>query len=90
MNGDVLYETGNTTNTTFEYPIIVDVNNDNKAEIVVIANTICDPKYSSCSPTPNHGVRAYADTLNNWVSTRKIWNQHSYHVTNVCSGEADG
>jgi len=86
-DGQVLFQTPNTTNTTFEYPLIVDVNNDNKAEIVVIANTIC---YQNCSPNPNHGVRVYADTLNNWVSTRKIWNQHAYHITNICTGEGDG
>lgn len=86
-NGDVLFQTPNTTNTTFEYPLIVDVNNDNKAEIVVIANTIC---YQNCSSNPNYGVRVYADSLNNWVSTRKIWNQHAYHITNICTGEDDG
>ncbi|MBI5529366.1 MAG: VCBS repeat-containing protein [Deltaproteobacteria bacterium] len=89
-DGEVLFEEANTTNTTFEYPIIADVNNDNKAEIVVIANTVCNPTYGTCSASPNHGIRVFTDNLNNWVSTRKIWNQHSYHVTNVCSGEPDG
>jgi hypothetical protein len=32
----------------------------------------------------------FTDTLNNWVSTRNVWNQHTYHVTNVCSGLSDG
>lgn len=86
-DGQILFQSPNTTNTTFEYPLIVDVNNDNKAEIVVIANTIC---YQNCSSTPNRGVRVYADTLNNWVSTRRIWNQHAYHITNICTGEEDG
>jgi hypothetical protein len=89
-NGSVIKEMDNTTYTTFEYPIIVDVNNDNKAEIVVVANTICATAFGDCSYPKNNGIRIYTDSNNNWVSTRKIWNQHAYHVTNVCSGEDDG
>ena len=29
------------------------------------------------------GVTVYTDTYNNWVRTRRIWNQHAYHVTNI-------
>ena len=36
---------------------------------------------------PRHGVFSYGDANNKWVRTRKIWNQHAYHVTNVL---ADG
>ncbi|NMB74445.1 MAG: hypothetical protein GYA21_04870 [Myxococcales bacterium] len=34
-----------------------------------------------------HGVRVYRDTLDRWVGSRPIWNQHAYAVTNV---EDDG
>lgn len=30
-----------------------------------------------------HGVRAFASPTNDWVATRKIYNQHAYSVTNV-------
>ncbi len=30
------------------------------------------------------GVRLLRDAARTWVGTRPIWNQHSYHVTNVC------
>src|SRR5690606_4783123 len=30
-----------------------------------------------------HGVRVFRSPTRDWVGTRKIWNQHSYHVTNV-------
>ena len=33
------------------------------------------------------GIEVWGDALDNWVSTRPIWNQHSYHITNV---EIDG
>ena len=35
------------------------------------------------APQKFKGVRVFGDALDNWVATRKIWNQHAYHVTNV-------
>jgi len=31
----------------------------------------------------NTGVYVFGDANDNWVNTRKIWNQHAYHITNV-------
>jgi len=74
--GAVLYEdTTHRSNTRLEMPIVVDVDNDGKSEIVV--------------PEPNGGnesragIDVWEDPANNWVRTRRIWNQHSYHVTNI-------
>ena len=33
--------------------------------------------------TPSKGITVYMDTNDNWVRTRRIWNQHAYHVTNI-------
>jgi hypothetical protein len=30
-----------------------------------------------------NGIRVLSDSLDRWVNTRQIWNQHSYSVTNV-------
>ena len=30
-----------------------------------------------------NGVRVFASPTQDWVGTRQIWNQHSYHITNV-------
>jgi hypothetical protein len=73
--GDVIYSTPNGSGTLFEYPVIVDVDADNNAEIVVASN---DYAYGSF-----HGIRVLGDATDHWVSTRKIWNQHAYHITNV-------
>ncbi len=73
--GDVLWSRPNSTATAYEYPVIADVDNDGNAEIVVAAND-----YGS---SPVHGVFVYGDANDNWVRTRRIWNQHSYHITNV-------
>ena len=29
------------------------------------------------------GIEVFKDSLDNWVSTRPVWNQHTYHITNV-------
>ncbi len=35
------------------------------------------------------GISVWRDAENSWVGTRTLWNQHSYHVTNICS-DRDG
>ena len=30
------------------------------------------------------GLVAFGDRANAWVGTRTLWNQHAYHVTNIC------
>lgn len=34
-------------------------------------------------PIGTLGVRVFRDTADRWVGSRRIWNQHAYHVTNV-------
>jgi hypothetical protein len=81
-NGNVLYSRCNTSGTLWEYPVIVDVDNDGHAEIVVANNNYAFQKCGDGSASAT-GIRVIADTQNNWVRTRRIWNQHSYHVTNI-------
>ena len=78
--GDVLWQTCNTTGTLRELPLIADVDNDGRADIVAVSNN-----YSSitCENTKQTGVRIFGDAKGQWVRTRRIWNQHAYHVTNV-------
>jgi hypothetical protein len=79
----ILFETQNTSGTLFEYPLVVDVDNDGNAEIVVAANNYS----SAASGSMTKGIRVFRDAKDNWVTTRRIWNQHAYHVTNI---EEDG
>ncbi len=77
-DGTVLLDRCNTSGTLWEYPLVVDVDGDEQAEIVVMANN-----YAFQCPDAFTGIRVYGDRLGRWVRTRKVWNQHTYHVTNV-------
>jgi|GEM_PF-970129 len=73
-NGTVLWSTPSSSGTLFELPVIADVDADGHAEIIMSANN-----YNGGS---QRGIRIYGDDAN-WVSTRRIWNQQSYHITNI-------
>lgn len=79
-DGAELFQTCNTNGTLFEYPLVADVDNDGQADIVVVSNS-----YSgfNCAGVKTAGVRIFGDANNDWVRTRRVWNQHGYHVTNV-------
>jgi len=88
--GNVLWSTCNTTGTVIEYPLVVDVDNDGHADIVVVSNAYASPndteyqcQDTDAGPIAQSGVRVFSDANLSWVRTRAIWNQHTYHVTNV-------
>ncbi len=84
-DGQLLLEQENSSGTIHEYPLVVDVDADGNSEILVVANDT----HSSCDSIANytyrHGVFSLGDTFDQWVRTRRVWNQHAYHVTNVTS-----
>ncbi len=85
--GKVLWETCNTTGTLIEYPVIADVDNDGHADIVVVSNGYASGNLAyQCNDGKNlaqSGVRVFGDSAGSWVRTRRVWNEHTYHVTNV-------
>jgi hypothetical protein len=75
----------NTSGTLVEYPLVADVDNDGQADLVVASNAYaftCGPGMPGTS-----GIRVFSSADDNWVVTRRIWNQHAYSVTNI---EEDG
>jgi hypothetical protein len=61
-------ETPNPSSTVGEMPVVADVDGDDHADLLV----------------PNQdGVHVFGSPAGAWVRTRRIWNQHTYHVTNV-------
>ncbi|MEZ4223278.1 MAG: VCBS repeat-containing protein [Polyangiaceae bacterium] len=81
--GNELWKTCNTTGTLIEYPVIADVDNDGQADIVVASNAYA----FNCGGTKQSGIRVIQSKSKSWVRTRRVWNQHTYHITNI---EEDG
>jgi len=79
VNGEVLSLVNNSTGSLWEYPIVVDLEGDNNAELITVSNNY-DSRYSI-----NNGVTVYgaADNSKPWKNATRIWNQHSYHQTNI-------
>jgi hypothetical protein len=71
-----LLEIPRTSGTLSEYPVVADIDNDGSAEIVVVSNSLGG---APASPT----VQVIRDVDDRWIQARRIWNQHTYHVTNV-------
>ncbi|MBD3320850.1 MAG: hypothetical protein GF350_07130 [Chitinivibrionales bacterium] len=61
--------------TLLEMPVVADVDFDNSAEIIIPANTV----YVG----GEKGLIVLGDADNGWPGTGKVWNQHSYHITNI-------
>lgn len=85
--GDILFETCNTTATLIENPVVADVDNDGHADIVVVSNAYSTTSAANqCNDGANvaqAGVRIFGDPNGKWVRTRRVWNEHAYHITNV-------
>ena len=73
--GQAIFMMPRTSGTLSEYPVVADIDNDGSAEIVVVSNQYT----GTASPT----VQVIRDKQDRWIQARRIWNQHTYHVTNV-------
>lgn len=87
-DGVEIFKKPHCSGTTYEYPVVVDVNANGRADIVIIENTYAASGLG-CAAGATAGIHVFHDALDNWVNTRLIWNQHTYHVTNVCDGADD-
>ncbi|PRQ07788.1 FG-GAP repeat domain-containing protein [Enhygromyxa salina] len=74
-DGNVLLQQSRKSGTLSEYPVVVDVDNDGSAEILVVSNQ----HNGGGDPC----IQVIKDVEDRWIQARRIWNQHSYHVTNV-------
>ena len=70
FEGKLLFEARLPSTTAMQYPVVADIDNDGAAELLVVSDT---------SPI----VRAFRDRADRWMPARSIWNQSSYHVSNV-------
>ncbi|MBX7078516.1 MAG: hypothetical protein K1X88_04945 [Nannocystaceae bacterium] len=80
ITGDSLLEVDRSSGTLIEYPVVADVDNDASAEAVIVSNyNLVGMMLNKTAPT----VQVVRDARDRWVPARRIWNQHTYHVTNV-------
>lgn len=92
VEGNVLFEVPNSSATIHEYPVLVDVDGDNRSEFLIVGNTghhydkpdKCSA-YAEMDPPPalRSGIVAYGDANNRWMRTRRLWNQHAYNQVNI-------
>lgn len=69
--GSAIFMVPRSSPTLIEYPTVADVDNDGSAEILVV----------SWGTVPT--LQVIRDVQDRWIQARRIWNQHTYHVTNV-------
>jgi hypothetical protein len=74
-DGQVLMQQSRKSGTLSEYPVVTDVDNDGSAEILVVSN--------SFNGGGDPCLQVIKDVEDRWIQARRIWNQHSYHVSNV-------
>ena len=78
---NLIPSTCNTTGTLWEYPLVADVDNDGEADIIVASNA-----YGITCPddgSKQSGIRVFGSKTGSWVRTRRVWNEHTYHITNI-------
>lgn len=87
--GSVYHRLDSQSPTRIEYPVVADVDNDGNAEIVFSASNARSEACAAQGQTAlRNGLRVIGDPTDRWVSARRIWNQHAYHVTNVLESGA--
>lgn len=90
--GEELFALPNPSGTQHEYPVTADVDADGNTEILFVANGVAGAaEFRGCESNPGwdaagrFGVFVFGDSADRWVRTRRVWNQHTYHVTHTTS-----
>lgn len=81
-DGEVRAQFAVNSSTLNEEPVVADVDGDGNAEILVTSDHGSNESGVPGTPT-NAGLRVFGDANDNWVGTRRLWNQHAYSVGNV-------
>lgn len=86
-SGDVLLDLTSSSGTIHEYPVVSDVDDDGRTDLLVVANLSdagINDKCLAADPTWKNrkGVYLYRPT-STWAPTTSPWTMHSHHVTNA-------
>ena len=77
--GTVLFsQSGHSSGTIFEFPIVADMDNDGSAEIAISSNNFRDP-----NPNGWAGVTVFGHVGDRWAKSGPTWNVHDFAVTNI-------
>ena len=89
-SGNVKFSAARSSGTTYENPVIADVDGDFRTEIVSAVNDYAnlgcpssDPLFPSSTFASNRGIVVLRDVEDRWAASRPVWNQHAYAVTHV-------
>ena len=92
-DGKTVFARPITSGTALEMPIVADVDNDGRADVVVPSDSIQGDGYCA-DQNPEHqtglphggvtqGIFVLKDPMNRWMPSRPLWNEHTYHITNI-------
>jgi hypothetical protein len=87
-DGRTMFARSITSGTALEMPVVADVDGDGHADLVVPSDA------SPSCPVPEgqtgqqhgastEGVFVMRDPMNRWMGSRPLWNEHTYHITNI-------
>jgi hypothetical protein len=92
-DGKTVFARAITSGTALELPVVADVDNDGHADLIVPSDSIqgsgyCadqNPERDTGQPHTGvtQGVFVFKDPMNRWMPSRPLWNQHTYHITNI-------
>lgn len=78
IDGQIRFvQTGHSSGTIFEYPVIADVDNDDSAEIVLVSNNF------RAGLSGWAGVSVLGHDGDGWAKSGPTWNVHDFAVTNI-------
>lgn len=87
--GQVRFARSVSSGTILDMPVVADLENDGHADLIVPSTgspSWCkDEADLQLKPvnTSTQGVLILRDPKNRWMPSRGLWNQHSYHITNI-------
>ena len=77
LNGAILSSVTSRSGTRSEYPLVADVDKDGFTELIVTSQDVNGPTDNAIGNVTVYGSGS------DWVSSRIVWNQHTYFVTNI-------
>jgi hypothetical protein len=83
--GQEVFSAPNASCTAYEMPVVADVDGTGAAGLLVPRNDICriTCPWGEHQGSGMHGLALLRSPTDAWVSTRAVWNEHTYHLTNV-------